>query len=255
MKVHPAAEIFPEMQGDDFDAFCQDIKEHGQLEAIVVYGDMILDGRNRWRACQVLGIQPLTVPWDHNNYASPEQFVVSKNLHRRHLNETQRAMVAARLTNVKNGWNYRQKEGGEIPLARAAELLNVNRSTVVYAKKVLSEGSPEEIQACDNGEASVNTIGRQIGKVNDPLRRKNLRDREFIQKGKNPERIQKQQMRAELWNQIRDALIALSTLPDPAETAAMVRSMDKGGLIDKRLPLAIMFLQSFEEAWKCREAS
>ena len=62
-------------------------------------GDRILDGRNSYRACLQLGLAPRFQPWD--GAGTPEAFVVSNNLHRRHLNESQRALVAARLANAK----------------------------------------------------------------------------------------------------------------------------------------------------------
>lgn len=252
MKAHPAAELFPEMSGADFDAFVNDIKENGQLEAVVLHEGMILDGRNRYRACETLGIAPLVAEWEPSGH-TPESYVISKNLHRRHLNETQRAMIAARLANVRDGWNYSQKQGGEIPLAKAAELMNVNRSTVVYAKKVLKEGSPEEVAACDRGEASVNTVGRMIARGASPTKRASLRDKEIIQKGKNPERLQKQQMRADLWARLKDALVSLSSMPDAAEVADMVRSMDRTQLVEKRLPIAQRFLKELENGWSRRD--
>ena len=42
-----------------------------------------------------LGLEPQTALWD--GVGTPETFVVSMNLHRRHLNESQRAMIAAKL--------------------------------------------------------------------------------------------------------------------------------------------------------------
>ncbi len=45
---------------------------------------------------------------------------------------------------------------------KAADLLNVNRASVVNAKKVLTEGTAEEIKAVEQGNAAVTTIARQI---------------------------------------------------------------------------------------------
>ena len=83
MQFHPAAEIFPMMAGADFEGLVADIRDNGQREAIVIYNGMILDGRNRYKACQMVGIEPVTTDWNANG--TPEAFVVSKNLHRRHL--------------------------------------------------------------------------------------------------------------------------------------------------------------------------
>jgi phage N-6-adenine-methyltransferase len=88
MQFHPVASMFPMMEGAEFDAFVSDIATHGQLEPIVVYEGMVLDGRNRWRACERLGLVPETREWE--NGRDPESFVVSLNLHRRHLSREQR---------------------------------------------------------------------------------------------------------------------------------------------------------------------
>lgn len=97
---HPAANLFPLLEGAEFDALCQDIAANGLLEPIWLHPDgSILDGRNRYRACQALGIEPRYRRWEGEG--SPVDFVVSLNLHRRHLTPGQRAMLGADVLPLK----------------------------------------------------------------------------------------------------------------------------------------------------------
>ena len=91
MEFHPAANIFPLLEGDEFQALKADIGEYGQLDPIWTFQNQILDGRNRYRACRELGIEATTKAW---NGTDPLNFVLSTNLHRRHLTQGQRAFVA-----------------------------------------------------------------------------------------------------------------------------------------------------------------
>jgi hypothetical protein len=97
LKAHPAADLFPLIQGDEFDALVEDIREHGLLEPIELNAQgLILDGRNRYRACKAAGIEnPTTVTkfgWPLDQMGEYE-YVISKNMHRRHLTRDQRAAV------------------------------------------------------------------------------------------------------------------------------------------------------------------
>lgn len=91
---HPIANIFPLMIGAEYDALVSDIAEHGQHEAIWLYEGKVLDGRNRLRACNQLGLVP-----EFRQYTGddPQAFVVSLNLHRRHLTREQRDEVIRQL--------------------------------------------------------------------------------------------------------------------------------------------------------------
>lgn len=97
--VHPAADIFPMMEGDDFQDLCADIKEHGLRQSVVVWKDgRLLDGRNRLMACHQAGHQPAIERYEGDD---PVQFSLSANLQRRHLNVGQRAMVALRVEEIE----------------------------------------------------------------------------------------------------------------------------------------------------------
>src|SRR5262245_48694235 len=137
LKFHPLADIFPLMEGEDFDALVADIKAHGLREPIVVYENQILDGRNRARACEVAGVEPTFIPYMDDD---PLGFVISANLRRRHLDASQRAMVAAKLATLKLGDNQ-HSEG--LSIDRASDLLNVGVATAHRAREVIAHGAPE----------------------------------------------------------------------------------------------------------------
>lgn len=78
-------------------------------------------------------------------------FVVSLNLHRRHLSESQRGMVAAKLANMPAHRPGDKSANLQTSQSRAAELLNVSTRTVAAAAKVKDAGAPELVQAVEAG--------------------------------------------------------------------------------------------------------
>lgn len=152
VEFHPLANVFPLLVGDEFEALAADIKEHGLREAIWLYEGMILDGRNRYRACQIKDVDAAFRTYHGDD---PLAFVVSLNLKRRHLNESQRAMAAAKVATLGDG---QTKAGAPIGAASqddAAEMLNVGRRSVQRAQQVQDHGTPELVDAVERGEVSV----------------------------------------------------------------------------------------------------
>lgn len=191
--IHQVAAMFPPMSADEFAGLVADIREHGQREPIILHEGAVIDGRNRYLACQEIGIEPRTVEWDGEG--SVEAFVVSKNLHRRHLNESQRAMIAARLANLRAGQRVdmaSQSQGSPIGLPpisqpEAAALLNVGLNSLKRARAVLTHGTVEEIAAVDKGHVAVSAVAKEIRSGKAPASRsvaqpkvlKNARGRAF----------------------------------------------------------------------------
>lgn len=96
MQAHPVAKLFPAMDDVALAALARDIHENGLLNPIITHKGLILDGRNRLAACVKAGVEPRYVEWDGTG-GSPTEFVVSANIHRRHLTSGQRAMLAQEL--------------------------------------------------------------------------------------------------------------------------------------------------------------
>jgi N6-adenosine-specific RNA methylase IME4 len=151
LQFHPLANCFPLIEGDEFRALVEDIrKPHGLREPVVLYEGLILDGRNRYRACEAAGVD---CRFEQYTGDDPIGFVVSLNLRRRHLDESQRAMVAAKLATLRDGQRSDLVQG--LPIGRASTLLNVGERSVARAREVLDHGVPELRQAVERGEVSV----------------------------------------------------------------------------------------------------
>jgi MT-A70 len=148
-EFHPLANVFPLIEGAEFDELVADIKANGLNQCIELYEGKILDGRNRYRACLAAGVEPLAVQYRGDD---PVGYVISANLRRRHLDESQRAMVAAKLATLKLGDNQ-HSEG--LPIGRGSELLNVGERTVARAREVQEFGAPELVDAVERGAVSV----------------------------------------------------------------------------------------------------
>lgn len=178
VRNHPAADMFPEMMPEEFAALKVDIQQHGQCEPIIAYDDysqgpakVIIDGRHRYKACTELGIDPVFAPSWQGNHSDITALVISLNLHRRHLNESQRAMLAAELkpmfeaeakrrqvASLKQNTVSLNLDERKQPLdsaAEAAKLASVSRSAVFSAQHAIKCHPPEVVQAIKSGKVTL----------------------------------------------------------------------------------------------------
>jgi ParB-like chromosome segregation protein Spo0J len=162
-EFHPIVDIFPLMTGDEFNRFKEDIKTRKQQEPIITYEGKILDGRNRYNACKELRLTPEIKPYEGYD---PLGFVLSANLHRRHLKESQRAVIAAKLVTTKLGDNQHiRKEGRPIDQPTAAKMLNVSPKSVQRAKEVRDNASPEVLGFVETGKVPVSVAAKVVSKL------------------------------------------------------------------------------------------
>jgi len=184
MEFHPVANLFPMMAQDEFQKLKDDIAKNGLLEPVTIFKGRLIDGRNRYRACCELGITPQYREW--TPVGSLESFVISRNLHRRHLSESQRAMIGARLKSLFEKEAQKRKSlsgrryGGrgkkvwvpeDLPESKkgdsrdaAAREVNVSGRTIDKAKIVLKTGEPRLVQKVVKGEISVH-LASQIAQL------------------------------------------------------------------------------------------
>ena len=151
-EVHEAASLFPDMGPAEFETLKQDIAENGLRLPILVFRNRIIDGRQRLRACRELGVAP-RFQAIHEMQKSVPEYIISMNLKRRHLTESQRAMVASSFAKLGRGTN--QHTAQAVTQTEAAELLKVSVDSIQRARQVEAKGVPELLKAVESGDLDV----------------------------------------------------------------------------------------------------
>lgn len=172
---HPFAQLFPRMTEAEQEALTASIRINEMLDDVTTFNGQIADGNGRCVSAIELGF-----PWDRvrktefdGDEAALLQFVIDKNLSRRHLNESQRAMAAARLANMTQGARTDRPHIAQIcamSQQQAADRLNVSRQLVVDAVKIQAHGVQELQDAVDSGILTVSAAIQVIELVPDKQR-------------------------------------------------------------------------------------
>ncbi len=135
--------------------------------------------------------------------------MVSLNLHRRHLSESQRAMVAAKLANLDNGQRASPIGEGAVTQQSAADMLNVGKRTVERAREVIEGGAPELVAAVESGAVSVSAAA-DVASLSKPEQAEIVArgEREILQAAKQIRSAKAEERQIEL-RRMRDARPAL----------------------------------------------
>jgi len=197
-KPHKYANLFPMIEKEEFENLKKDIAKQGLLTPIVLYDGQILDGRNRFNACNELGINPKLEEYKGD---SPLQFVISLNLKRRHLTKQQAACVAVNNEElmVELEVEAQKRKGGDrksddfkskvekIPPLKEkktrvvlAETFHTNDRYIQDAKKLKAE-APEEFAKVAKGQTTFQEIKKE--KKIEARRRKIEKQKEEIANG------------------------------------------------------------------------
>lgn len=147
VEIHPAAELMPMMNEQEMETLVADIKENGQKVSLAFLDGKLLDGRNRLEACRRLNIEANALDMAPNT--DPYTYVISRNVARRHLSESQRATVAVKYMSL-----IEKVPEGQKRRDIAAKAYNVSPRLVQDAKK-LSELDPKAFEDVFAGRLSL----------------------------------------------------------------------------------------------------
>lgn len=195
LEFHPIANCWTLIEGDDLEDMVRDISANGLRIPIVLFENKILDGRNRYRACLLAGIEPEFIAYGDPSYLQiehtdtladndvkpriwvtygedeqdgswaeycgqlekPIEFAYSLNGIRRHDTEAQRATTAAKLATLPKGANQHTPTGVcKTPTQEeAASMMDVSVNSVQRARTILDKGADELKEAVERGEVSL----------------------------------------------------------------------------------------------------
>lgn len=189
MKHHPIADVWPMMEEDKLSELADDIRKNGQLVPVWLYDGKILDGRNRYAACKIAGVEPKTKEYTGDE---PTAFAVAMNDRRRHMNKGALAAVAAELephfaADAKRRQIRKPKSESVVEKVpqqtprkareEAAASVGVNDRYVSDAKKVKQE-APEVFERLKAGKITLQDAKREVAKKPTDDWRKDERDRQ-----------------------------------------------------------------------------
>ena len=170
-ELHPLCTLFPRLSGSEFDTLRDDIKANGLRAPIVLHDGMILDGGNRYRACLEAGIEPEFITFEGGNLVA---FVLSANLHRRHMSAGQQAAIVA----SAQDWAKSNTRGGDRKsdqsqsvdfdsVEKRSAASGASRVTQMKADKV-AKANPELAKQVAHGEVSLPKAVAQVEGRNKP---------------------------------------------------------------------------------------
>lgn len=178
MKQHPLSAAFPSMPDSEMDSLVEDIKKHGLREPVIVFDGMVLDGWHRYRACEAAGKKCVTQKFEGGD---PVAFVLSRNLHRRHLTGSQRASAVVSATNWRPlGDQSRSVPGTDRTTAEMAKEAEVSASTIEHAKAAHQAGLGDAVR---EGVVSAKAAA-EVAKLSPKKREKAV---EAIERGEKPQ--------------------------------------------------------------------
>jgi hypothetical protein len=164
------------MTEGELEELADDLRANGLLDPITTYQGLILDGRNRFLACERAGVEPRFEEWDGE---SPLRYVLSHNVHRRHLTPGQRAAIAVEalpmfeaearerqrtLNNKRKPLVANAPQAAPKSREDAAALTGASPRYVQEAKAV-KEASPELFDEVKTGKTTLRSASKTLGRT------------------------------------------------------------------------------------------
>lgn len=235
------------------------IQQHGLLHPVVIKPDnTLIAGHRRIEAAKLLGWTdiPVTVI----EVADLLQAERDENAQRKDFTPSE-AVAIGRLIEAQERPKAEAREHEGRPSADSAQggrkVVDIVADAVGMGKTKYTEASAV-VAAAERDPAKFGDLPTVMDETNNVHGTYRELERRLGKRGKkrvgttnkNQDRIERQQFNASIWQQVKDSLINLSSLPDASEVADIVRvhARDKS-FVDKKLASAIQWITEFANAW------
>lgn len=158
-EFHPWTRLFPLADGNGLEKLALDIRQYGQSTPIMLHEGKILDGRSRYRACTLIGVEPITQEYDG---IDPLGWMINKNLLDRNLSVGQKIAVAVGVILLEPKMIPDPGKARESFFAAYAEKFGVGRSGIERMFQCHNR-KPELLERVRDGELSLSEASREAG--------------------------------------------------------------------------------------------
>ncbi len=223
-ELHPLCTLFPRLEGNEFESLCADIKANGLRNPIVIHEGMILDGGNRYRACVESGVEPEFIEFRGSNIVS---FVLSANLHRRHLSPGQQAAIVS----SAQDWSKAQSVGNpQLQKCNGAPLVTVEDRALQSGASIRTQKMADKVAKADPDLAKQVAHGKiSLPKAVEKISPTKQKDTEQEMTREQYELIELKESNAALYEEntrLKDAL-SVNQIPDDVEMQSASQIIDE----------------------------
>ena len=159
LKRHDLSSIFGDVAPADLDTLKKSVDDVGFTDNLIrIYEGKILDGWHRYSVAKDLNLvrKLRFTEWDTEKEGSPQDFVLARNIERRHLSPGQRAQIVVHFSDMAGRGRPKNVPNGTFKSrSELAKEAGVGETTISRAKQVEELGESEAVIA---GEKSATEV-------------------------------------------------------------------------------------------------
>jgi hypothetical protein len=247
---HALSKAFPNLSDEEFAALKDSIKRNGQRDRILLFEGQILDGWHRYRACLELGKEPIFGVFT----GDAVECVIDKNIHRRQLTSSQRAMTLA-TCNAWRGIGSNQHDqlshqyDTSLSVRELAKKAKVSKVTAQRAKVISVRGNKELQQLVRDGSLPLSKAIHTL----EPEGTSNKKQKPFVKPVDQREYEELQQRHKKLEDEFQEMADNYQVLAEDAQALYALKDREEFNLI-KQLQFSVNNLTEARDRWQ-REAA
>ena len=230
--IHPAASVFPLLEGERFQSLVDSIAVHGVQNKIVSHKGEVLDGRNRLRAVMKLRDEGHTVElpcvdWDANCGMSATEWVAAQNLDRRHLSADAYVAATAAINRILRKEAKERQKSGQAKAGQASKNPSGRRGKKTGGYQTVAASSMDSRKK--NAASTAGQVAAQAGvslrKAQQAVKLDQAVEDEVI-----PQEVQKEVIAGK--KKLRDAVKEIPAKPKRTKKAAKKKQRAAADVLD-----------------------